>query len=188
MLEREGFVMKSFKDCLAWIAIFLLANFSLGCGGGGGSDNSGNPANVYLDVYPSTIDSGDRINVNVRIEDAYSIDNDGVLLKIRYSSSLTYITNSAVYFGDGKATGEDLVPYIAYSDETTYLIITIRPPGDTSADGVISFQLEGKYAVSNGLIEVDVDREVKRSSQVDFSVSNPQFTPLVQTKVNVVEG
>ena len=167
-----------------------------GCGGGGGdssSDFSG-AANVSMSVQPSTLDSGDRALVSVEVSDVHP---NGIALKFRYPSGLTYVPKSGSLFVDEKkATLKPAIIAISSDGESTYLVYYLpqklfRRAGQQYAGdpGTVEFQLVGKSAVHDGLIEVDADVDDPTvSNTTEFNISKPEFLAEDQQGITVQVG
>jgi hypothetical protein len=175
-------------------AVLLAAAFALpltGCGGGGGgSDSFVGAADVGLDVSPTEIDSGDRTEVAITLA---NVIEDGVALKVRFPDALKYVRSSALLLVGQKEV--DLTPKFngLGDDSDRYLVFYLpqsffRPSGQEyeGEEGTVVLQLEGVEAVTDGLIEVDVDvDDPLQSNDGEFSVQAPEFDPAASSPISV---
>lgn len=181
--------MKAIKLCYLAIPVLMaLPGCGMGGGGGGGGATDGNPASVSLNVSPGRIDSGDRTRVSIVIRDFIPEQNDGVIVKIRFPSGLSYVARSAISYRNDDKNGVPVTANLWPADEANYLVIFWQIPSETAkARREISLLLEGSYEVENGVIEVDLDREDSLiPNDQEFDVENPQFTPLAAAGIEVV--
>ncbi len=183
------------KTLRSYLRITLLATACslpfAGCGGGGGgSDSFVGAANVSLAVSPTQIDSGDRTEVAVTLS---NVIEDGIALKIRFPDALTYVRSSALLLVGQKEV--DITPKFkgVGEDSDRYLVFYLpqslfRRSGQEyqGEEGTVVLQLEGVDAVTDGLIEVDVDvDDPLQDNDAEFSVSNPEFDAEASSPISV---
>ena len=180
---------------LTLYSLFLAAAVAMpisGCGGGGGggSDSFVGAAEVGLDVSPTDIDSGDRTEVAITLA---NVIEDGVALKLRFPDALRYVRSSALLLIGQKEI--DITPKFngAGEDSDRYLVFYLsqslfRRSGQEydGEEGTVVLQLEGVEAVTDGLIEVDVDvDDPLQSNDGEFSVETPEFDPAASSPISV---
>ena len=153
-------------------SILALSSVSCGGGGGGGGNFSG-AADIRVNAEPRVIDSGDRIQVKVTLSE---IHENGVALKVRFSSELAYVPDSA----EIEASGDEfaIVPTNNQSDaEGSYLVFyLIEDDFGREKQGDVVFELVGNDTVEEGLIEVDADVDDPQvDNSIEFNVEAPEF-------------
>jgi hypothetical protein len=160
----------------------------IACGGGGsgGGESSLSPAQVSIDAAPKNIDSGDRIRVKIFLAD---IPNDGVLLKLRYSSRLAYVKSSGqLRVSEALGTIDPGVNVtLGQAVKKSYLVFDLPHEvfGDFS-NAELELLLEGQGRISNGRIEVDSDiNDPSLTIDEKFSSLQPEFNTLDFEEVDV---
>ena len=151
----------------------ILNATSCGGGGGGGGDDFIGAAQVFIDVNPSTIDVGDRARVTTDISEVHQ---NGISLKFKYSSALTYVASSSFL----KANGEeiDVSPYENQSDGNNIYLVFYFSPEDFGEDleGKLTFELEAVDELENGKVEVDADvDDPDIDNRNEFNINSPEF-------------
>ncbi len=111
---------------LTLFCVFLLLIFPLGCGGGGGSDFSYSGASIHLDVSPTKIETGGRLQVSVSLSD---VNEDGVMLKVRFPKNFEYVLNSSSLLIDKYS--HDISPYYLVASDVS---VTPTPIPEGSTD------------------------------------------------------
>jgi hypothetical protein len=177
------FVLATLLPCLGAV---------VGCGsGGGGTGTSQEPleaAIVTVEAQPETVDTGGRLLVEVVISEVHP---DGIVLKLRYPSGLTYFSASAFllvereviditpdFNGASKVTGEEQLDYLVF--------FLPRSLFGFPGEGVVRLQLVADSAVADGAIEVDADiDDLTVSNRSEFSASTPRFTSEDSSSVTV---
>lgn len=158
------------------IAAAILIPCFAGCGGGGGgsSSSTGSAAYVSINASPSTIDSGDRITVDISLE---QVNDDGIILKVRYPRDLEYVLDSSILTADN--SDQDISPSFntAGDDGKNYLVYFLSSSRfDENGSGHVSFQLKGIDSVTEGQIEVDPDIDDPLiANPGEFDVDDPSF-------------
>lgn len=146
---------------------------SCGGGGGGGESVAYGPGSVGIDVSPNTIDTGDTTTVTVDLSDTHP---DGILVKLKFPSTLTYVVDSAKLEALGKN-----IPYSPSFNKTwlgfRYLVFFMSPSrfGD-SRSGTLRLELKGNAVVANGEVAVDVDtNDLTIPDDAEFVAASPKF-------------
>ncbi len=161
---------------LACVTFAMLGGTALvGCGGGGGGGDGDfvGAANTQLTVTPTTIDTGDRILVKVHLDE---IHKDGIALKLRFPTTFTYVSDSAVLTVDNNES--DASPTNnAVVDTDNYLVFYIAADDlGQNRSGELWLQLEAKEDGAESIIEVDADvDDVNIPNGSEFDASNPEF-------------
>lgn len=177
------------------LTLTLTLGSMTGCGGGGGggSDFAG-AATVSLDVQPSQIDTGDRTQVSSQVGDVHS---NGIALKYRYPTGLKYVHSTAfLTVQDKEYDISPTVNVVSNEDEAIYLIFYLPQKLFTTSGqeyngqpGTVSFQLVGRSAVDDGLVEVDADVDDSSvDNNVEFDLANPEFVAEDQAYISVTAG
>jgi hypothetical protein len=178
------------------LGIFLVTSFVasvVGCGGGGGDDSSdfSGAATVSLKLTPSQLDSGDRTLVSVEVGDVHP---NGIALKFRYPDGLVYVPKSSVLIVDEDGSRISPRVNVASTDGgSTYLVYYLpqklfrRAKEIYSGEpGTVQFQLVGKSAVTDGLVEVDADvDDANVDNATEFNVAIPEFLAEDQQTISV---
>jgi len=156
-------------------AVVCLLILSLGaCGGSsGGGDDFAGAGRVSVSASPKEIDIGDRQKVTVDISDT---NDDGVILKMRYPSGLSYVQDSSFLEVDEREL--DIGPQVNADDGNEVYLVYFFPKSlfDENGDGVLTFLLEGNDEVTRGKIEVDIDVDDPLiDDSNEFDTSNPEF-------------
>lgn len=162
------------KTKAACLLPLVLCIAACGGGGGGSDSSSGSAAFVSIDASPSTIDSGDRIRVEVNLE---AVNEDGIILKVRYPRDLEYVIDSSSLNSDG--SDQDISPSFNESgpDGKNYLVYFLSQSRfSEDGSGKVSFQLKGVDAMTEGQIEVDPDIDDPLiANPGEFNIDEPEF-------------
>lgn len=154
------------------------------CGGGGGGSGATGAANVQIQAEPRSIDTGDRVKISIRVSE---IHENGIALKVRFPAELSFVENSAAINDDDDEFG--IVPDVLNtSTDDTYLVFYLQADdfGDNE-EGSVLFELQGKKASDDSLIEVDPDVDDPLiDNGIEFTVDEPLFDAEDQTTVDVV--
>ena len=167
---------------LPLLALSLAASL-VGCGGGGGDDSSdfSGAATVSLSLAPSDIDSGDRTLVSVYVGDVHA---NGIALKFRYPDGLVYVPKSSMLVVDEKEIKISPRVNVTSTDGgSTYLVYFLSQKlfkrvkeVYNGEPGTVQFQLVGKSAITDGLVEVDADvDDTNVDNDTEFNVATPEF-------------
>ena len=169
------------------ILILMAASLALfSCGGGGGSDTSFiGAARVSLQVEPTKIDPGDRMQVRVAIEEVHE---NGIALKIRFPEGLAYVLNSSFLTVNGNESDES--PEFNVSDSNDNFLVYFLPQDifGSKDSGELVFELEGTSEVSTGKVEVDADVDDPLvANGEEFLVDTPEFGAEDSVDVEVID-
>lgn len=144
-----------------------------GGGGGGGGEFTG-PAIVNVSSSATTIDTGDRVNVTVYIQE---VNPDGIVLKIRTPLGLSYIVDSGSLTVNNIQLNID--PTANKADSThNYLVYFLNRSifGENNM-GEVRVIFEGTAEIAEGEIEVDSDIDNPEiSNTTEFDVTAPKFS------------
>lgn len=158
--------------------------FLTSCGGGGGGGGGFvGAANVSVDASPTSIDTADRMQVQVFVSD---VNKDGIALKLRFPDSLAYVPDSSRLVVDG-ADG-DVTPTVSQSkDGKAYLVYYFSQSRfGEGLSGTLTIQLVGVSRVGEGLLEVDADvDDPAKDNATEFSIDTPEFEAQDQTSIQV---
>ena len=172
--------------------VILLSMLAVACGlggggGGGGSDSSGVEADqlpeIYLNAYPRDIDSGDRMTVDLQLD---NVRSNTFVVKLRFKKSISYVYNSSFLLIDGDPV--DTSPDVSTSDDTySYLVYYMNIDQFLEHDsGQMVLQLEATANLGPTDIEADIDVDdptIANSSE--FDVTKPKFSALANDGVNI---
>lgn len=171
------------KRILLITIILTLSSCGVGGGGGGDDDSFDGAAKVSLDVDPNEIDSGDQLTVSVNIHDIHS---DGIMLKIRVPTGLTYIVDTTTLEVSGEVFDWD--PTTRKSDANYNYVVYFLDRDIFGRDdrGKLSVKFLGAGAVTDGKVEVDPDiNNLQVTDTREFDVSNPRFSAEDEESVTV---
>jgi len=166
--------MPSPRTRLINLASCLLPMLLLGCGSGGGDgDDFVGAGEASIEVSPSKIDAGDRMQVTIR---AGRIHPDGVALKVFFPRGLVYVPNSSELYIDDKPSKTD--PAVNALASTGVYLVYYFAQKDFGKEnrGVLVFELQGTDPVSGGRIGVDLDVDDPLvDNDIDFNINSPEF-------------
>lgn len=168
-----------------------------GCGSDSNDNNSSldnsNSEEFYgagqidLSAEPQTIDTGDRLRVYVRIENAHP---DGIILKLQYPAAFKYVQSSAklqtnrgqTEVGPSFDDPEDSTPEAA-----RFLVFFLAAEDfDKTNSGVLTFELQAIRSLTEGEIGVDADVDDPAvENPGEFDIGNPQYQPEASVTVSV---
>ncbi len=142
------------------------------CGGGGGGGGSG-AAYVSIQANPRTIDTADRTQITIRVED---IHPNGIALKVKFPNELSFVESSAeIDDGDGEFS---IVPDVNVLDgNDTYLVFYLQPEDfGNDESGKLIFELKALDSSDDATIEVDPDVDDPLiDNNIEFSIEEPFF-------------
>lgn len=176
----------SYMPFARFIILLLALSVFSSCGGGDDDDSSFvGAAIVSINTSPRKIDTGDRTQTRVTIQEVHE---NGILLKVRFPAALSYVLDSAILEVDGDEI--DVGPAINSGDENdVYLVFFFS--NDTfgeDARGTLTFELEASSGTKKGEIEVDADVDdplVDNGSE--FDTENPEFVAESTTSIEVID-
>ena len=164
-----------------------------GCGGNGGGSDFIGAAEVGINTSPPRIDTGDRTETAISIS---HVDDDGIILKVRYPSGLVYVLSSSFITLDGKKDRQELAPLkvekIGDESYAVYFLPQILFQGAdkeySGQGGTLTFQLEGVSRVTQGAIAVDADVDDPLiKNEEEFNINKPEFAAEDETFISVTE-
>ena len=168
------------KNLIVSISILILCFALTSCGGGGGGGDQITPpplvgAHVEIALSNDTIGVGDRFRTTVTLSD---VDDNGVIVKIRFPSALFYIIDSSVLTADGESMAiEPFVGPRTTSSETVMAYYFPRSAFGGSTEGELVFNFRGGSVLESGKIEVDEDiHNPDKTLPQQFSIRNPLFS------------
>jgi hypothetical protein len=165
-MNRNVVVIFFVGCCLALVACG-------GGGGGGGGDSQ--PADLYIDISPSSIDTGDRVSADVLVD---NLKEGSIALKVRFPSGMRYVSGSAKLILDESSTAFNPTT-VALGGEYRYIVFYLAPANLAPRDnGRVTFLLSGAAPVEDGEVAVDADVDDPAiPNQNEFSASDPKFDP-----------
>jgi len=166
--------------CASLVALLIF--FGCSSGGGGGSAAT-EAATLSISISPRIIDAGDTTEIRV---DITSLDEDGIALKIRYPTGLSYVLDSS-FIEVGDALLDAGPDFDETSTDFNYLVYFLSwADFDGTDTGALIFRLRGESAVDSGFVAADADLDDPLTDNEDeFDVDAPQFTEQVSVEVRV---
>ena len=171
-----------------FITCTTCASVGVGCGGiggggGGGSGQPNAPGSIFMNLERDVIDVGNLSQVYIEAND---INENGVLLKLHYPSSLTYSKRSAVLF-PGEDKEEYIFPYTeATSGNDRYLVFFFNPSKRIGDDIRLALNLKAIQKDESAYIEVGLsNNDPNVHDSEEFSVNRPFFAPLDREDIYV---
>ena len=169
---------------LACSLALCLACGGVGGGGGGGGSGTNDPGELALTVDRSHIDSGDIARVRV---DVFDINENGVVLKLKFTNSLSFMRGSAFFYKD-EDKERAVTPNFDSSDADARYLVFIFSRRSAYGRSHISLDLDLKAVAGDpkGYIEVDLDNNdpVVPDSQ-EFSAKNPRFSAQERSGIRI---
>ena len=168
--------MKSVRFKSYFISVIFLVSsvFLFSCGESSDSVSFSGAGDVRIGIEPTNIDVGDRTLVTIRI---FKINDDGIIVKVRYPSALSYVRETAVLTVDGDET--EVEPDIDADNDgnETFLIFFLQESDfDITREGELTFELQANDSIDEGRIEVDVDVDDPTVLNAnEFDSEDPQF-------------
>ncbi len=178
--------------------------FLWGCGSGGGGSGDGGgfvgAAKINLTVSPGTIDTSDRARVTIKIN---NVIDTGIVLKVRYSTKLSYAANTAKLKLDSEDTSVAIEPNVtAETNNWKYLVFFLARSqfGDavtdtTDADetpsdpATLTFEIIGKGRLSDGVVEGDADvNDPTITDSEEFNIESPGFEAETEASIQVQQS
>lgn len=163
--------------CKLFIALFFISPLiSCGGGGGGGENDFQGAARVFITASPTTIDTGDRMQVVIDISD---IHPDGILLKIQFPRGLRYVQASSFFKIDQFTGDASPIFNVLGQEENRFLVYSVKTSSFGERErGKLHLELQGISEVESGEIQVDpdVDNPLIANSE-EFDPNNPDFSP-----------
>jgi len=149
----------------------LILGYLTSCDSSSGSTDFIGGADFSLSVSPSQIDTGDRTQVKLELNE---IHPDGIIIKIRFPSELSYVEGSTEL--EVAEEEIELAPNFLVTDENDdwYLVFFLDEDlFGFEEEGVLTLELRAVDELEGGEIELDVDIRDTDS----FDVNQPEFSP-----------
>ncbi len=167
--------------------VVVVITFVVGCGvggGGGGGSEPNDTGSLFAQLERTEVDLGNFTQVFVELN---AINESGVILKLRYPTSITYSKRSAVLF-PGEDEQAEIFPFTeATSSGERYLVFFFYPNERKNNDIRLAFNLKAISVDDEAFVEFGVnnnDPNVPDSSE--FRVSRPLFSPIERFDVRIV--
>ncbi len=178
------------KNRLQFIQAFaiLVLSFALltGCGGGGGGGGFSGAGNASISTRPDSIDIGDRTKVTIDIS---SVNEDGIIVKVKFPEGLTYVPDTSILTVDDDRN--DIGPDISVinNDDDRFLVFFFTEDDfDRDGNGKLEFELKGNEVVKNGSVEVDIDVDDPNiANGSEFDPEDPQFQEEDTAYIEVID-
>ena len=157
----------------------LLALILSSCGGGGGGSDTNFAGNLSLQLERDNLDSGDLTQVRIEVRD---LNEAGAILKIRSSTSLRYVRNTAVLF-PGREEELHITPSTDQAtDNERYLVFFLTPDDAKGGDYVeLELTIKATKGDSDAFIELDLDNNDSNiPDSKEFSITSPRFSAVVE--------
>ena len=163
------------------LAIIILVTMLISCGGGGGGGGSDTnfTGDLSLDVERDSLDSGDLTQVKIDVRD---LNENGAILKIRSSTSLRYVRNTAVLFPDR----DEELRVSPSTDQATenerYVVFFLSPEDAIGRDYIqLEFTMKATRGDDDAFIELDLDNnDANIPDSKEFSITSPRFSAVVE--------
>jgi hypothetical protein len=163
-------------------ATFLMISCGGGGGGGGGELE---PALLRLELTSNSIDTGDFLGLKLDISE---VNENGIILKFRYPTGLTYVPGSATLRVNGNPQAITVTPTVnSGSNGKIYLVyfLSVALFGD-DLDGELNLRLKAIGAVEDGVIEVDADQDDPSiADNQEFDIESPDFSAVEMRDIEV---
>jgi len=161
------------KRELSLLFTFILC--SCGGGGGGGGSESNVAGNLSLQIERDNLDSGDLTQVRLEVRD---LNEGGAILKVRSSTSLRYVRNTAVLFPDRDEELRVSPSTDQGTDNERYLVFFLSADDALGGDFVeLEFTMKATKGDRDAFIEVDLDNnDPNIADSKEFSITSPRFS------------
>lgn len=171
----SGFMRRLVVTSLVCSLAMCVACGGIGGGGGGGGSDTNDPGELALTVDRSHIDSGDIVRIRL---DVFDINENGVVLKLKFTKALSFMRGSAFFYKD-EDKERAVTPNFDTSDADARYLVFIFSRRSAYGRSHISLDLDLKAIAGDpeGYIEVDLDNNdpIVPDSQ-EFSANNPRFS------------
>jgi hypothetical protein len=169
--------------------LFALTSVITACGGGGGGGSTSTPNDpgaLSLWIERGKIDSGDLCHVRVDIREPNS---NGVILKIRFPTSIKYSEGSAVLFAGDDGARWVTPTFSETVDTFRYLIFFLRArPGDLGGHLALELDVKGIKGDRNASIAVDLDNNDPNVPDArEFDPRRPRFSALEERGITITD-
>lgn len=176
-----------------WKGVPLLASIiatlsiAVGCGGGGGgggTSSSNEPGDISLWLEKGAVDSGDLCRVRV---DIYEPNPSGVILKLRFPTSLRYSRNSALLFPKEDDQRAITPSFEASRDGYRYVVFFLSNDDIRYGDySTLELNLKAGQPDRDALVAVDLDNnDPNIPDSEEFNVKRPQFAPIEELGLEI---
>lgn len=180
--------MKKLLKILTTVCLVIPFVTLVSCGshGGGGSDSEfdlGGAADVSIDARPSSLDTGDRVAVFIRLSDVHK---DGIQLKIRFSPELSYVEKSAELSSSSDTeNSRSITPDFsgAIEDQNFLMFRLPRKFFDDDRRGQVTLELVAVDTSDKATIGIDPDV----NSEGTFDPALPEFASEAETDVEITK-
>jgi hypothetical protein len=165
-------------------SIVILGAACGGGGGGGGPQSSNDRGDISLSLETSAVDSGDLFSARVEI---YNPNPNGVILKIRFPTTIRYSRNSAVLFPNEEDERPISPSFETMDEEFRYLVFILSNDeirfGDYSA---LELNLKASLPDSSAFVSVDIDNNDPNIPDArEFDEKRPQFYAVDEVEIEI---
>jgi hypothetical protein len=166
------------KRLLTLLLVTILSSCGGGGGGGGGSDTNF-AGDLSLDLERDNLDSGDLTQVRIEVRD---LNKSGAILKIRSSTSLRYVRNTAVLFPDRDEELRITPSTDQATDNERYLVFFLSSEDALGGDFIqLELTMKATKGDDDAFIELDLDNNDSNiPDSKEFSVESPRFSAVVE--------
>ena len=160
------------------ILFFVTMLISCGGGGGGGSDTNFT-GDLSLHLERDNLDSGDLTQVKIEVRD---LNENGAILKIRTSTSLRYVRNTAVLFPDRDEELRVSPSTDQATDNERYLVFFLSSDDALGGDFIqLELTMKATKGDDGAFIELDLDNnDANIPDSKEFSITSPRFSAVVE--------
>jgi len=160
------------------ILFFVTMLISCGGGGGGGSDTNFT-GDLSLHLERDNLDSGDLTQVKIEVRD---LNENGAILKIRTSTSLRYVRNTAVLFPDRDEELRVSPSTDQATDNERYLVFFLSSDDALGGDFIqLELTMKATKGDDDAFIELDLDNnDANIPDSKEFSITSPRFSAVVE--------
>lgn len=163
----------------ALLLIFTFILSSCGGGGGGGGSDSNFAGNLSLEVERDNLDSGDLTQVRIQVRE---LNEAGAILKIRSSTSLRYVRNTAVLFPERDEELRVSPSTDQATDNERYLVFFLSSEDALGGDYIeLELTMKATKGDNDAFIELDLDNNDSNiPDSKEFSITSPRFSAVVE--------
>lgn len=163
------------------LVILFLVTMLISCGGGGGGGGSDTnfTGDLSLDLERDDLDSGDLTQVKIEVRD---LNENGAILKIRTSTSLRYVRNTAVLFPHRDEELRVSPSTDQATDNERYLVFFLSPDDAIGGDYIqLELTMKATRGDEDAFIELDLDNnDANIPDSKEFSITSPRFSAVVE--------
>ncbi len=179
----HAFISRAFLAATTW-SLVTLGTACGGGGGGGGPRSSNEPGDISLWLEKGAVDSGDLCRARVEV---YNPNPDGIILKIRFPTTIRYSKNSAVLFPNEQDERPILPSFESVYEGFRYLVFFLSEEqiryGDYSA---IELNLKASQADPDALVSVDIDNnDLNIPDNREFNDKHPRFYSVEELELEI---